>query len=490
MRRESLHRHRISGFLAWVLAAVLCAAAANATERDTALGSAGELYIVRTGSFSSLFPNGAPGANVPGNNTVLALDVLKPGADANHPQRTLVPLTGGSEVEGSAAILFEDSTQTVFLVWESQIDAASSGFYIASYDPVAANWAQPIQVLGSNAVAVKTSPQLAITRDSYLDNSGAAPQVKRRTILHLVWEEQVGGIYKTFYKPLILQDGIYLTGSDIVALNDLEPPAAPTSGAGPAALSADWLIASSVQQGGDARTVVVGYASATSGQLVTFEINALPSEVVRLADATQNLIDTLGLQLHYPFADAADPNAALQSFVQQVHGGILAGAATFQPQVGQAIADQVASNVLAAGAAPASLVSISEKARAQIVDIGLRLHGHGLVPRFNGAAPPAPQKLEIQALDPTFLGSSSAPTTHDFWIRLASSRPLPTGVGAPLTTFLSDSGLDLVVAWPTAGSVQYTTSNSTGWDAPRGLQLSDGLDLAHAMLTLQQRIRN
>src|SRR5262245_36180076 len=103
--------HRVS---VWALGlGLLAASAAFAAGRDVALGSSGEIYAVRTGTYGNLFPNGR---DFDPSNPVVALDITKPKSPV---QRVLVPGTGGAEVESAPSVLFEDDSQTVFLLWET-----------------------------------------------------------------------------------------------------------------------------------------------------------------------------------------------------------------------------------------------------------------------------------------------------------------------------------------------------------------------------------
>src|SRR6476469_939342 len=170
---------RRSSILILILLAGALASPAFAQDGTSALGTAGEVYQAKAGAYKDLFPKGhdtAPG------NTVLAIDLIQPGTA---PQRMLVPYTTGADIETSPAVLFEDNSNTLFLLWASKINSINSVLMLASFDGKA--WGPPIQIIG-NPFSSKTSPQLAITRDSFqvTDPSGNT-STRSRTIIHLVW---------------------------------------------------------------------------------------------------------------------------------------------------------------------------------------------------------------------------------------------------------------------------------------------------------------
>ena len=70
-----------------------------AASHDSALGSSGEVYQVKSGKYGDLFPGGQ--GTAPGT-PVLAIDVTRPGAA---PQRVLIPDTLDSAAESSASLL-------------------------------------------------------------------------------------------------------------------------------------------------------------------------------------------------------------------------------------------------------------------------------------------------------------------------------------------------------------------------------------------------
>ncbi|MGH9360334.1 MAG: hypothetical protein ACRD2T_00345, partial [Thermoanaerobaculia bacterium] len=202
--------------LACMAMAAAAAAPALRAEREAALGSNGELYLVRAGSYGELFPRGRATER---GNQVLALEVVTPGAPA---ERLLVPGTEGAEVERLPALVFEDASATVFLVWESQVNYIHPILMLSGLGPNR-QWLEPIEIIG-NAFADNTSPQLAVTYDTYRDAASAGTEdSRRRTILHLLWgEENGGGLYETFYTPIVLENGSLSGRNPIYRLDELD----------------------------------------------------------------------------------------------------------------------------------------------------------------------------------------------------------------------------------------------------------------------------
>src|SRR3954453_11082395 len=94
----------------------LAAASAHADSRDLALGSDGTVYQVRADTYGNLFPGGKDTSPA---NQVVALDVTPPGGAT---QRQLVPGTSGPDSESLPSVVFADDSQTVFLLWETELN--------------------------------------------------------------------------------------------------------------------------------------------------------------------------------------------------------------------------------------------------------------------------------------------------------------------------------------------------------------------------------
>ncbi|HEX4965887.1 MAG TPA: hypothetical protein VF173_34075 [Thermoanaerobaculia bacterium] len=450
-----------------VLLAGLCAAPSYGQDGTAALGADGEVYLPKVGAYRDLFPKDH--ATAPGN-TVLAVDLIQPGAP---PQRLLVPFTTGSDVESTPAVLYEDDSDTLFLLWANQVNSISSVLMLASFD--GAHWGAPIQITG-NPFSSKMSPQLAITRDSFqLTDSSGNPATHHRTIVHVAWEEQTAaGTTDVLYTPVIFEEGNYLGWAPVYNLNDMVGRTPSGSSFAPP----DVLVQTPVLQAGrDARTLVVSFASAETRALAAVEIDVLPEEISLLAaSARANIID-LGRSLY--------PNY-LQVLADKAYENVIAQGTAFHDDVIGLIAGKVRDQILAnRGTESSDLTSLSENARANIIDLGSRLSGRGLRDRGSNAKSLIESTVSV---DPA-TSDSTAPS-HLIHFRVAANRPAPQVGSAGIQLFLSESGDDAIVAWSDTGKLLYRLSQDSGWSDPRQITLTSSLDAPHAYTLLKQRARS
>jgi hypothetical protein len=453
-------------FLALIFLAGILAVPARGQDGTAALGAAGEVYLPKAGVYKDLFPKGHDTAP---SNIVLAVDLILPGAD---PQRLLVPYTTGTDVETAPAVLFEDDSNTLFLLWASQVNSLSSVLMLASFDGT--SWGPPIQITG-NPFSSKTSPQLAITRDSFsvTDPSGNTT-IRHRAIVHVGWKEvNASGNADVLYTPVIFEEGTYLGWAPVYNLNDLVGRTPSGSSFAPPDAFAQTPF---LQSGRDARTLVVGFASAETRAISTVEIDVLPREVSLLAEKCRAHIIDLGSTL-YP--------AHLQALADNAKADISVQGTAFQNDIIQYIGGQIHDLVLAnRGTSPTDLTSLSEDARAHIIDLGARLSGRGLRDQSDNAkALVVDNIVSVEPTDPT------APS-HLIHFRVASNRPVPQIGSAGTQLFLSESGDDAIVAWTNSGKVFYLQSQGTGWSNQKQISLTGSLDAPHAFDILKQRTRS
>jgi hypothetical protein len=458
--RAMLRTVKIISLLVFVFGLGLTATAARA-DHDTALGANGELYSVTAGLYGTLFPGSS---TYPAQRPVLALDTTVPGSA---PQRQLVPSTQDEFVESSPALIYEDGSKALFVVWVQHDLGAVSGIMMASYS--GGQWSPAINII-SNPYALKTSPQLAVTRDTHqeLDPATGAPATHRRTVLHIVWaEDSANGLYQAYYAPVMFEDGAWIgTVPTPIRLNQFDA-AEQTAQGGP--FLTPLVYTPAVQGGRDSSTVVGGFASETSGLLTAVEVDVLPEELRILADACAAAIAGKGAQ-YFP--------AQLGSIADLAQAAILANGGFFQPEVLQAIIASVRQQILAGDA---DLHHMVVKSRGHVVETGSKFSRRGL--RLIAPGPVAPsQILEIVP--------DSGPSQF-IQFRVASARQAPAVGANGLQLFLSRSGGDALAAWTSADnkSVLYTSTQPDGsWSSVLQLQLSTTLDLQHAYQVLQQRI--
>ncbi|HEV2855299.1 MAG TPA: hypothetical protein VHC97_21065 [Thermoanaerobaculia bacterium] len=450
--------------LSFVAAAGFLATSASALERTTVLGSRGEIYIAKSGTYRSLFPTGN---ETDASNMVLAVEVTKTSSST---QRFLVPSTRGSETESSAALIYEEDSDRLFMVWESRTTPLNSVLMLASFDGV--RWSNPIQITG-NPFSSKSSPQLAITRDSVpVPGEDGATALRQRTILHLIWEEEAApGNFEVLYTPVILEEGNYLGWNPIYHLSDFV--AEGDSGSSFAA-PLELVHAPALQNGGDPRTIVVAFASPAGRWLTSLLVDVLPEELSQLADGARANIIEIG-RGGFP--------GNRPTLAEKAKADLIVRGTAFHNDVIRYMADQLYNQILADRGN--DLVALAEKARANIIEIGARLSGRGLRDRDDTAATKA-RIAEIEDPQP----KPNASLSHLIHFRVAGSRPTPQVGSSNVRMFVSDSGEDTLIAWTEKDRVLYRMSKDGGWTDQREIKLSDSVNLARAYEILAQRVRN
>ena len=175
-----------------------------------ALATDGTVYRVHEGLQGDLFSSSHGRTDHP----VLALDILRAGEES---QRLLVPETDNSDLESTAAAVFESSSGSLFIVWISLFNNLHSSINLIAFD--GENWSDRIEITG-DAFSVKSATSLLITRDSFVETHDDTQTQHHRTILHTVWWEESGGGSRVRYTPLILVDGAFTSGYQIFDLLD------------------------------------------------------------------------------------------------------------------------------------------------------------------------------------------------------------------------------------------------------------------------------
>jgi hypothetical protein len=449
--------------LSFVVVAGLLVAPAFTLERTAALGSRGEIYLAKAGTYRSLFPTGN---ETDAGNQVLAIEVTKASSST---QRFLVPFTKGSELETSPALIYEDDSDLLFVVWESRVTPLNSVLMLASFDGT--HWTNPIQITG-NPFSSKSLPQLAITRDSFpvATADDGTPVLRRRTILHLIWEEEsTPGKYEILYTPVILEEGSYLGWNPIYNLSDFVADGDSGSSFAPPLT----LVQSPVlQNGGDSRTIVLAFASAEGRWLTGLVIDVLPEELSHLAEGVRSSIIDIGRQ---GFPDNRP------SLAEKTRADLILHGTAFHTDVIHYMGDQVYNQILTDRGN--DLVALSEKVRSSIIDIGVRLSGRGLRDRGDTA------KSRIAEIEDPQSTPNVSPS-HLIHFRVASSRATPQVGSNGVRLFVSDDGEDSLISWTDKDRVLYRMSRDGGWTDQREIKLSDSVNLDRAYEILAQRVRS
>lgn len=444
-------------------ATALAAPAPADTPRDAALGMTGEVYLAQSGPYAELFPEGTP----PGDpdDPVLAVDVLVPGQPS---ERLLVPETEGAQSEGQPSLVFEDATESLFVVWESKEGPALSRINLVWLH--GGTWSPVIEVSGDIS-PLKGPPQVALTRDAFEVEADGEISTHERTVIHVAWWEQAPSAAEEeiYYTPIVLEDGAYLGSNPVYNLSELDPQPAPLA---PAGLPSDLCRAPAVGFGRDARSVVVGFANPRSERFVSFEMQLVPGEISVLGRQLADFI-LAHSELYTP--------ADLSNLADRARAHFVDIGYRLHPALAAYLAAKIWDFILDFGPGdPGGASALADRARAHFVDIGARISGDGGLAGGGAAAVD-----EILNLSP----GTGAAMDHALRLRLVASWSAPATGSGDTWIFLSEDGSNALVSWEEAGDRLYRETTGTGWTEIHRLVLDGSLDLTRAEQILRQRVR-
>jgi hypothetical protein len=398
---------------------------------------------------------------------VLVLTISRPGMP---PQRFVVPGTEGDEVEASPAILYEEVADAVHVIWESRTNFIHSQIRLASYSD--RQWSAPIDLPGE-FFSLKTSPSLVVTRDSYvLPGASGDPEPHRRTIVHAIWWEEAAAGERVVYSPVVLLDGAYIGWNPMFVFNDLGLPAGASA---PLSATSDLVRSPVIQPGRSGDSVVVGLVDPRSGQLAQFEVTVGAGELAILAEQVAKEIaasadlypdDLVGL------GERARAHLVDFGVRLRMHPGVIGY-----------LAGEVKAEIGQDGGG--DLASLADRARAHLVDFGVRMAVQGLAPDRDEDSV---WLIEFPSAEPA--SGAEARPLHSIRVRLAAARPVPETEPGPTTLYLSRSGEEALVAWEVPGRLRYRESRGDEWSEVRELALDEYLTLPSAHAILEQRARN
>ncbi|MFP3939421.1 MAG: hypothetical protein ACLF0P_03860 [Thermoanaerobaculia bacterium] len=463
----------LTGSAVAFLLILAAAPVADATGSRAVLGDRGELYVARTGTYAELFPDGKA---LPGENPVLALDVLQDGEER---RRSLVVGSEGPEVERAATLVFEPDSKTLYAVWESRRSPSASALYLAGFH--GGEWGEPLEISGDTA-PLKGVPQVLVQRDEVDVPDALDDGVKQgdRTLLHVLWWEQAagsgGGVQ---YAPVLFERGEYLGWNPVIRLADLDP--APQSKSS-AELPAPLLRSPQLDPGTDLRAAITGLVNPETGRLLAIEARLLPAEIGMMADELRAQIIAIG------FSKGPDRIAAIRD---ELRAQIIAIGRNLNPGTVQHVAARSvkAAESLVEERPEIPLEVFADELRAQIIAIGSRW----LVDLERRNVPEVTRVLELQAQG----GGKEIPPAvpHLLRLDLVHSRPAPpTGPGTT-RVFLSETGERVVAAWIEEGEVYYTESiEATGpgepaWSQPKRLVFDESVEGLDPVSILRDRVR-
>lgn len=406
--------------LAFALLLLAATAAGAGVPPSAVLGGDGELFVIEQGTYGEVMARPhAPEAE----NSVLVLRVKRPDRqDEIFP----LPATLGPDIETAAALLYEETADTLFVAWEARTNHIHSQIRMAGFSDGV--WGETIAVSDSR-FSFKSYPRLAVTRDTFegRDEDGE-PVTMRRAVLHAVWVEDRTEGTAVLYSPVFLVGGRFEgTGpGPIFVLTDLIDPPEEDLLAVPLA---DLPLVPTVEVGSNDHSVVIGFIHPATGRLITVDLTVLSGDISALADGARSHFIETGA--HFDTHD------------------------------------------------PGELASLASGARSHFIETGVRLEGRGL----RSLSSAGRLILDVP-------GSTVGPSSHQISLRNAAVRRLDgLAAGAEPLLLLSADGADALVAWREGGQLRYQETLGGGWSEVRAITL-ETFDLQSAIEILEHRIRN
>lgn len=389
---------------------------------DTVLASNGVVYKARAGQYGALFPDGS---EVDSDQHVLTLTI----SDGHGQQvQQLIPGTEGYEIEVNPSVIFEETTDTLYLLWESWY-GVHSRLHLAGFSDNA--WTDIIEITGSPYV-VQSSPHFAVTRDEVTEYGAKEEQaiVHQRTILHLFWiEERGAGEEKVAYAPQLLLDGQLVSNVTPIILNELVS----ASENAPAFQPVSHPVM--VRPGSDPQSVVVSFTDKDSRQLVTMEMRVLPGELSELSTSVGNWLRSTTAE-----TEPGKLAAAARSMILNSEQGIKSSALIdLADEVGRCVADFEVGT-------PAA--QMAESCTHQILDAGSELDRSGIKKIFGRARP---HWIVVGYTPPK--GTPNGPNQIDqaqqhVATRITATHPAPEIMELqPASILTSSDGESLIIYW-------------------------------------------
>ena len=420
----------------------------------TVLGSFGEVYAVKSGTYSSLFVGDIPPGTA--SNVAVALDVLKDGKLT----RYLVPGTEGPEVESDAALALDKVSNRAYVVWQSNHVFSVIGFG-AQGDHL--GWQDSVELAGDPA-STKRNPQLAtsVVRSQKVDDEGNKVEVSR-TFLHLVYAEDGGAAGARLAYTAAAIEGTTVVPSaqafDLRALAGNAPAVA-----NPASVPASLKQRPVARRGRDSDNVGVGFVDDSRGELVTLELRPIAPELHYFADKARAVIIETGIH---------NPGQPIASIVEKARAVIIeTGRHCLHPVFADFLSNSFLDNL--AGADPSLSIEAAVKAAwAYVIGAGIGLQ--------EGSSPAAAHVLELANTEVD--GGTRALDLR--WVSRRVLPPLPEG---DLKLFLSPAAGEASVAWTLPTAVRYRETQGGGWDPQRSLALGPTLTRDQALRLVEQRL--
>lgn len=457
-----------------LLTLLLAAVTGESMAQETRLGRDGSVYHLQPMALGNALPGTSESVAA---DPVLALEIVR--SDASR-EIALVPGTDGPEAELSWFLDYENVSDTIFVAWQQRSNIHSQ-ILLASYAD--GTWSEPIAV-SDHRFSLKSSPRIAITRESYrLPAEPAAGETEptssliQQTTLHIVWYEERGSGPAVVYAPVLLLNGRYVGAHNRITLSELFPGEAAGASVSPTA-----NLTPTVRTTTDQKGVVVGFVNPTNGLLTSLRVDTLSGEMGFISgDMRAHIID---VGARYRFEETTE----VARFADDMRAHIIDVGAQMDRPLVRFVADEMRAHIIDVGARPniasdEDVRRIADEMRAHIIDVGFRLDERGL-----SAA------REVRSITAAFLSSDSMATGPDGVSTFARFQqmiesPLPEEGAGDETLIFSGSGEHALISWQEEDRLLYRETSGTGvWSETRVLQLDENLGLPSAQAILKDHL--
>jgi len=266
---------RVQPLLACAALAAAILAPLRADAETALLTRSGTLYEVFSSSYGQIVK---VSDDALARTPVLALRTTTPEGDS---RLEVVEGTFDTRLESSESIEFDETTQTLFVVY-TQFQGLMSDLHFAVRRD--SKWIEK-WIAPNIGLYLSLNPRLAVTRQSYLDFDGAGGTVtKTRSILSMVWWEE-SGVSQARYAALFVEDGsLDLDNPMVVNLNEIAGASGPTDPRGlpTAAYQFPAVQRDPASTGG----VLISFANLASWRHEVFRIT-FPDDLTKLDDSSQ-----------------------------------------------------------------------------------------------------------------------------------------------------------------------------------------------------------
>jgi hypothetical protein len=398
--------------------------------------SHGVRYQAVTGPLDELFPKPGASSSVAGEAPALAIDVLRAEGGTD---RLLVPRTDGDELELEPALIYEEATSTLFVLWLARDSNGRSNILLAELQD--GKWGDTLSVTRA-AMVIERPPSAVVTRES-----------TQRTVVHLAWVAQDRGATHSFYSPIVLSLGRYAGWNPIVDLGRYDAHAAAPSSA-PDAI----YLAGGVADGVDLRSVVLATANEATGHLLTVRSRVLPLSLVAFGDEARNhLIGVGGTWRRTPRELADEVANHLEGLEEEVH----VGARAFLTRTARAF-------ILKNAGVITPIEELASALRRHLLEEGASLLGQ----EFE-AAPETCGLLEVGPDD----AEQTEPATHVLELCRIRDRALPPIGGDQAEIHASRDGGLVLLTWRSQGALWFRLLDGVVWSEARSIEADADVEL-------------